>query len=143
MKVVFLGTSSGVPTPYRFLSAVCLYRDGRSWLFDCGEGAQIRARQARLRFSQVEAIFITHMHGDHITGLPGVLMSMEMEDRKADLTIIGPDGIRDYITQTARMMKTGFSYPIHYQENKAPGMVWSPPGEDYEVHTARLKHRVP
>ncbi len=143
MKAIFLGTSSGVPTPYRFLSCVCLYRDGRCWLFDCGEGAQIRARQARIRFSQVEAIFITHMHGDHITGLPGVLMSMEMEDRQAELTIVGPEGIRDYVMQSARMMKTGFSYPIRFKEPRGPATVWTSPENDYEVVTARLNHRVP
>ncbi|HEY3997755.1 MAG TPA: ribonuclease Z [Candidatus Xenobia bacterium] len=143
MKVVFLGTSSGVPTPYRFLSCVCLYRDGRCWLFDCGEGAQIRYRQAHLRFSQVEAIFITHMHGDHITGLPGVLMSMEMEDRKDELTIMGPEGIKEYILQTARMMKTGFRYPLKFKENRQAGAVWTSPEGDYDVITTRLQHRVP
>ena len=71
----------------------------------------------------------------HHRACPGSSDMMEMEDRKADLTIVGPGvGIRDYVTQSARMMKTGFSYPIHYQENKTAGRVWESSEHDYEVH---------
>ena len=75
MQVTFLGTSSGVPTRARNVSAVALRLPQRSelWLFDCGEGTQHQFLRSDLRLSQLRRVFVTHMHGDHVFGLPGLL----------------------------------------------------------------------
>ena len=78
MQVTFLGTSSVVPTRARNVSAVALRLPQRSemWLFDCGEGTQHQFLRSDLRLSQLRRVFITHMHGDHVFGLPGLLASL-------------------------------------------------------------------
>ncbi len=97
IKLVFLGTSAAVPTKDRWLPSIALVRGGEIILFDCGEGTQLRFIQLGLSIMKIKAIFITHMHGDHIFGLPGLIQTMNMYGRETPLTIIGPGKIVDYI----------------------------------------------
>jgi len=140
LGVTFLGTSSGQPTLTRGLSCVALVRDGDLFLFDCGEGAQIQFRKAGLRFGRLRAIFVTHMHGDHVTGLPGMLMSLQMTGREEPLPIVGPPGIGEFVRETARMIFTGFGFSLDFREHSEPGLVYEDDAVVVEAHP--LEHRL-
>lgn len=98
MDILFLGTSSGVPTKTRNVSALALIEElGGGWyLVDCGEGTQQQLAHTPLSLAQLQAIAITHVHGDHCYGLPGLLASAGMQGRKSTLTIIAPQGIQEW-----------------------------------------------
>ena len=125
MTITFLGTGSGVPTLQRNLACVALQREGELFLFDCGEAAQIGMRRAGLGWSRLAALFISHMHGDHVTGLPGVMMSLQMIGREAPLTVIGPPGIGGWIRCFRRSLQTGFGYEVRVVESDGAGVVWA------------------
>jgi ribonuclease Z len=140
LKIIALGTGSGVPTLKRNLACVALVRNGQIFLFDCGEAAQIQMRKARLRFSRVEAIFISHVHGDHLIGLMGMLMSMEMEDRTHPLRLFGPPGIAEYVSTLTRLHQTHINFDVNIRELTESGLVCDEP--EYSVRCAPLDHRV-
>jgi ribonuclease Z len=93
MRLTFLGTGGGMPSPSRGVSAIALQIGGDVLLFDCGEGTQRQFMQSSVSFMKVTAIFITHFHGDHFLGLPGLIQSMNFSGRKASLEIYGPQGM--------------------------------------------------
>ncbi|WP_457809239.1 ribonuclease Z [Kushneria sp. EE4] len=99
MQLRFLGTSAGMPTRTRHVSAQALSFDGqRRWiLIDCGEGTQYQLMHTPLSVARLEAVLITHVHGDHCYGLPGLLASASMAGRRAAMTIVGPPAVRDYL----------------------------------------------
>lgn len=97
MKVIFLGTSSSIPTPTRSMSSVALVHKSETILFDCGEGTQMQIQRAQLRPSKIRYIFISHLHGDHFFGLPGFLTSQQMQGRRTPLRIFAPAGLRQFI----------------------------------------------
>lgn len=142
MRVVFLGTSSATPTPRRFLPAVALVRQGETFLFDCGEGAQIRFRKAGLRFSRLSWILISHLHGDHVTGLMGLLMSLQMAERVEPLDLAGPTGLADYVLANKRLLRTDFGYEVRFHDLDQQGGVVHD-GAEYVIEAAPLEHRVP
>ncbi len=142
MQITFLGTSSGVPTRSRNVSSIALRLPQRSnvWLFDCGEGTQHQILRSDLRVSQITRIFITHMHGDHIYGLMGLLASCGMAGNPSRIDIYGPPQLDDYLKACGRYSQTHFSYPIKVHTVK-PGLVVR--DDDFSVYCAPLKHRVP
>src|SRR2546430_3249760 len=93
MQIVFLGTSGSWPTPKRNVSAVAVKRGPEIVLFDCGEGTQRQFMQSRLSFMQVSRVFLSHFHGDHFLGLPGMIQSMSMNGRGPPLEVYGPRGV--------------------------------------------------
>ena len=90
MVLIPLGTTAGKPLHARHLPSVALVINGRIVLFDCGEATQFQLLQARLRTSRIDTICITHLHGDHYYGLPGLISTMALDNRQRSLTIIGP-----------------------------------------------------
>lgn len=99
VTIIPLGTSGAVPIAGRHLTSFALRsRKGNVRLFDCGEGTQYRLQAAGLSLHRIRTIFITHFHGDHIFGLPGLLTSMKLQDRRDSLTIVSPSGLHDLIT---------------------------------------------
>lgn len=142
MEVTFLGTSSGVPTRSRNVSGVALRLAQRAeiWLLDCGEGTQHQLQRSELKSSQIRRIFVTHMHGDHIYGLMGLLASCGMAGTGAQIDIYGPPGLDRYVEACSK-----YSY-LHLSNRVAvhtvePGEVYG--DEDYLVSCQLLKHRVP
>ena len=116
MQVTFLGTSSGVPTRARNVSAVALRLPQRSemWLFDCGEGTQHQFLRSDLRLSQLRRVFITHMHGDHVFGLPGLLASLGLAGSStAGVDLYGPDPLESYLNGVLRTSSTRIGYPLN------------------------------
>lgn len=97
IDIILLGTGGGMPTPGRNLSSVIFNYKGRKILIDCGEGTQVSMKIAKTGFKNIDIICITHWHGDHIVGLPGLLATMGNSGRKEPLTIIGPIGIKEII----------------------------------------------
>lgn len=142
MQITFLGTSSGVPTRSRNVSSIALRLPQRAevWLFDCGEGTQHQILRSEIRVSQITRIFITHMHGDHIYGLMGLLASCGLAGNPSRIDIYGPPKLNDYLRACGRYSQTHFSYPVKVHE-VAPGLVFE--DEEYQVICAPLTHRVP
>lgn len=116
IAVVTLGTGCAAPTLKRRLPSTAIIHDGSVFLFDAGEGTQIQYRKPRLRFNRLSNLFISHLHGDHVTGIIGMLMSMELQNRTEPLHIIGPPGIEEFIETNRRMLNTFFSFSITIQE---------------------------
>jgi ribonuclease Z len=96
IEVTFLGTGSAVPTPKRNHPAVLLKFDREMILFDCGEGTQIQFRKARISPSKLTRLFITHWHGDHVLGIPGLLQTLKLNDYSKTLEVYGPCGTKKY-----------------------------------------------
>lgn len=115
-EVTPLGTSGAIPTPDRHLSATALRREGRVLLFDCGEGTQLRLLRAGLLGNKLEAIFITHLHGDHVYGLPGLISTLGFLERTAPLTLVGPEGIGDLLRAMPGLSLGDGPYPLHIAE---------------------------
>ena len=141
MKVIPLGISSGRPTLTRGLSSVAVVLDGLFVLLDCGEGTQWQLVRAGLRpTSRLDAVFITHLHGDHLTGLPGLLGTMTLEGRSAPVTITGPKGIAEYLEQMRRLSLVRPQFELEVREIEEPGEVHRGPG--YRVSCDAMRHRV-
>lgn len=110
------------------------------WLFDCGEGTQHQFLRSDLRISQIRRIFITHMHGDHIFGLMGLLASCGLAGNPQQIDIYGPPDLNQYLKASRRYSQTHFSYPINVH-TVSPGLVFE--DDEFSVTCAPLKHRVP
>ena len=147
MQVTFLGTSSGVPTRARNVSAVAVRLSQRSelWLFDCGEGTQHQFLRSDLRLSQLRRIFITHMHGDHVFGLPGLLASLGLSGSSDGVDLYGPDPLESYLEGVLRTSSTRIGYPleVHQVRSAAEANRIVFEDSDLTVRATPLHHRVP
>jgi ribonuclease Z len=112
MQITFLGTGGSIPTPQRGLSAVAVKRKNELLLFDCGEGTQRQMTQAGVGFHKKAKVFITHMHGDHVLGLPGLLQTMSLLGRTNEIEIFGPEGIQEFIESTNRTVRYSLIFPV-------------------------------
>lgn len=142
MEITFLGTSSGIPTRSRNVSSVALRLPQRAeiWLFDCGEGTQHQFLRSELRTSQIRRIFITHLHGDHIFGLMGLIASIGLAGVAQPIDLYGPGGLEDYLLSCAKYSYTYWSDRIKIHRIK-PGLVYE--DQEFKVSCDRLNHRVP
>ncbi len=142
MRLTFLGTSAGAPTRYRNVSAIGLQFIQRStlWLFDCGEGTQQQVLRSPLRLSQLERIFITHVHGDHLYGLPGLLASRSLQyAAETPVTVYGPPSVADYLQSVFRYSEARLGYPVTVVAVE-PGLIYE--DDEVSVWCAPLEHRV-
>lgn len=138
MELIFLGTSAGVPTRSRNVTAMLLdlqhpTRAGY-WLFDCGEGTQHQLLRTAYHPGKLDKIFITHLHGDHLFGLPGLLCSRSMAGNMNALTIYGPAGIGEFVETTLRLSGSWTDYPLEVVEI-SEGVVFE---DDLYIVTAHL-----
>ncbi len=118
MIIVPLGVASATPTAKRHLSSAALWRDGRVYLFDCGENAQMRALQAGLKRSKIDYIFISHMDGDHFFGLPGLISTMQLQRRENPLHIIGPEGLKEFVEASVKASGIELTFEVIFKELK-------------------------
>lgn len=137
IRITFLGTSAGMPTRARNVASVAVTLDGQVLLFDCGEATQHQLMRSAVRFGAIEAIFLTHLHGDHLFGLPGLLSSMSLNAREKPLALYGPKGTEAFM-RALPLYHTSFDVEIH---EIAPGRVRR--GDGYTVDAAPLVHSVP
>jgi ribonuclease Z len=142
VDLLFLGTSSGTPTRARNVSGLGLLEDsGKGWyLIDCGEGTQHQLLRTPLTLHGLRAIFITHVHGDHCYGLPGLLASAGMAGRQESLDIIAPAAIERWVRETLEMSQSWLPYELHFHPVESLGQ-WR--NLQVRVEATTLSHRVP
>lgn len=120
MEAFVLGSGGMMPLPHRHLTSVLLRREGELFLFDCGEGTQVSLRALNLKWKKITAIFISHTHADHVTGLPGILMLSSQVDRDEPLYIIGPPRIREFVEASRKVLEMYINFEIIVQEIANP-----------------------
>ena len=139
---VFLGTGAGVPAKLRNVTSIVLQlleERGTVWLFDCGEATQHQILKTALKPRKIEKIFITHLHGDHIFGLPGLLGSRSFQGGTEKLTIYGPKGIADFVNTSLKVSTTHLQYPFEIIEIEE-GMIYE--DEQFTVQALPLDHGI-
>lgn len=144
MELLFLGTGSGVPAKHRNVSSIALKlleERNSIWLFDCGEATQHQILHTTIKPRKVEKIFITHMHGDHIFGLPGFLSSRAFQGGDSPVTVYGPKGIKQFVLTSLRLSKTYTKYPLRFKEFDAGEILFE--DDQFIVETLPLQHGVP
>ncbi len=140
LRVVFLGTSGSVPTLKRSLPSVVVQCPRDQWMFDCGENVQRQMMQAKVSFHRKMKVFITHLHGDHVLGLPGLLQTMALMDRKEPVQIYGPVGLKNFLVCTKETLNFGLTFPVEINEILAEGVVCDE--EEYMVLAKKSNHTV-
>lgn len=141
LELYIIGTSGMMPLPNRNLTSVLLRRNGELMLFDCGEGTQVSLKKLNLKWKKISRIFISHMHADHVTGLPGLLMLSSQVDREEPLHIYGPPRIAQYIDSNRKILDMYINYEIIVHPVSEPGPVLE--DEDFYVEAFRLQHTKP
>ncbi|AWM81157.1 ribonuclease Z [Gammaproteobacteria bacterium ESL0073] len=142
MELFFLGTGSGLPSNERNVSCCVLnlMKERKAlWVFDCGEGAQHQFLKTPLKIPKIEKIFITHLHGDHLFGLPGLLSSRSFAHQATPLTVYGPRGIKEYLTVVMNISASRVSYQLEVKEIEE-GVVFE--DEQFIVSCLPLTHRI-
>jgi ribonuclease Z len=142
-SVTILGSSSALPTSERFPTAHLLNANERFFLIDCGEGTQIQLRKYRIRLGKINHIFISHLHGDHIFGIFGLISSLNLIGREATLHIFGPDQIEELLLDHLKYFhhELSFEIAIHKFQHRRSATILK--DTNIEVVTIPLKHRIP
>lgn len=128
-----------MPLPYRWLTALMTRFNGSSLLIDCGEGTQIAIKEKGWSFKPIDVICFTHFHGDHISGLPGLLLTMGNADRREPLTLIGPKGL-ERVVSALRVIAPELPFPILYREIEGAEQTFEMNG--YRLKAFRVNHNV-
>src|SRR4030067_2208375 len=121
LRVQFLGTAAAIPTTKRSLPALLIQRGNELLLFDCGEGVQRQMIKARIGFCKRMKVFISHLHGDHVLGLPGLLQTMALLDRKEKLEVFAPSGITAFLESVKETLQFGLTFPVGTHQNLHAG----------------------
>ncbi|NHJ49399.1 MAG: ribonuclease Z [Asgard group archaeon] len=141
IRIVFLGTSAAVPQKERYLSSIAMQREnGEIFLFDCGEGTQFRLMEFNVNFQKITRIFLSHLHGDHLYGIFGLLSTMKQMERTKPLVVYGPVGTREFFTRVYGPTENyGFKFPLDIQMVDE-GLVYDE--EDHKIMAKRTMHSV-
>lgn len=139
LDVCLLGTGGMMPLPYRWLTALMLRFNGSNLLIDCGEGTQIAIKEKGWSFKPIDVICFTHYHGDHISGLPGLLLTMGNADRREPLTLIGPKGL-ERVVSALRVIAPELPFEIRFREITEPEQTFELNG--YRLKAFRVNHNV-
>lgn len=140
MEVTFLGTSSAVHSKERNHPSIAIKAFGNTFLFDCGEGTQRQLLFTNVSPMKISKIFITHFHGDHILGLPGLLQSMSLNGRESELTVYGPKGLDKLKEAIYSLGYCAIDYPVEFIEIDT-GIIEET--EEYVIKAQRVRHNVP
>ncbi len=139
LDVCLLGTGGMMPLPRRWLTALMTRYNGSSLLIDCGEGTQLAIKEAGLSFNPIDIICFTHYHADHISGLPGLLLTMGNADRTEPVTMVGPKGL-ERVVESLRVIAPELPFKINYIELTAPKQTIQING--YEIEAYKVNHNV-
>ena len=142
MKLTILGSCSAYPTLNRFTTSQILQINGKSFLIDCGEGAQIQLRKNKIKFNSIEDILISHLHGDHFFGLPGLILTFNLLGREKPLNIYGPKGIKKIILSLLKIGNTWTNYKLNFTELKNPKSEIIYDKNDISITTIPLYHGI-
>jgi ribonuclease Z len=143
MELIFLGTGAGMPSKQRNVTSIALEllaERGSYWLFDCGEATQHQILHASVKLSKTEKLFVTHLHGDHIYGIPGLLTSRGYQGGNTPFTVYGPKGIAEFIRSTLSLSKSHLDYPLNIVELGDEGLLFE--DRTFKVEAAKLEHRI-
>ena len=140
-EVFILGTSGMQPLPRRFLNSALVRRKGELFLFDAGEGTQVALKKLSLHWKKINRIFISHMHADHVTGLPGLLMLSSQVDRDEPLHIYGPSPLGEYIESNRKLLDMYINYEIIVHTLDKGGVIME--DEEFIIKAFALDHRKP
>ena len=142
MKVTILGCYAATPRTLTHPTSQVLEIKNHLFLIDCGEGTQVQLRKQKVRFSKINHIFISHLHGDHFFGLPGLVATFRLLGRVNPLHIYGPKGIKEAVTLLLKLGDSWTNYPLHFHElsSQAPEVVFE--DKKVTVTTISLDHRV-
>ena len=140
MEIIFLGTSSAVHSKDRNHPSIAIRAFGEVFLFDCGEATQKQILQTNVSPMKISKIFLTHYHGDHILGLPGLLQSMSLNGRQKKLTIYGPKGLNKIKDAIYSLGYCAIEYPVEFIEIDS-GIIID--NEEYFIQAQRVRHNVP
>ncbi len=140
LRIIFLGTGGSWPTIKRNVSSIAVKRGSEIILFDCGEGTQRQFQQSNLSYMQISKIFITHFHGDHFLGIPGLIQTMQLNDRDKPLHIYGPKGM---VELTNQLLTLGYFRPsyriIAHDITDGEEIKF----DDYSISALKVNHNVP
>jgi ribonuclease Z len=142
MQLYFLGTGAGMPSRQRNVSSLVLDlldECAGCWMFDCGEGTQHQILQAPVKLAKIHKLFVTHLHGDHIFGIPGLLASRSNHGAEEPLTVYGPTGIRQFIDTSLAVSDSRMKFELNIVEYAGEGIIHEE--ERFWVEAARLDHR--
>jgi len=141
LRVIFLGTAGSVPTQRRSLPAILIQREGEQMMFDCGESVQRQMIKAKTGFHKKMKIFISHLHGDHVLGLPGLLQTMALLNRKRKVEIYGPPGTKRFVKAFRKTVQFALTFPIEIYEIDEVGVVCDE--KEYTVEAVWGNHVIP
>lgn len=141
-ELTVLGNNSALPAHGRYPSAQVLLAYGHPYLIDCGEGTQMRLRKYDIRFMKIDHIFISHLHGDHVYGLPGLINSFGHHGRQQDLHIYGPKGIKEFLETILRLSQSRMEFQIQYHEQSNHSKQAIHDDAYVRVYSFPLKHRI-
>ncbi|WP_438467201.1 ribonuclease Z [Streptococcus pluranimalium] len=147
MQLQFLGTGAGQPAKGRNVSSLVLKlldEINEVWMFDCGEGTQRQILETTIKPRKVSKIFITHLHGDHVLGLPGFLSSraFQSSEEQTDIEIYGPKGIKSYVMSSLRVTGSRLPYRIHFYEFEGDSLGKIMETDKFEVYAEELNHSI-
>ncbi|MCA9766622.1 MAG: ribonuclease Z [Carnobacterium sp.] len=143
MEILFLGTGAGVPAKSRNVTSIALKllaERNSVWLFDCGEATQQQILHTTLKPRKIDKIFITHLHGDHIFGLPGLISSRSFQGGEGPVTIYGPKGIKNFLLTSLRVSGTHLKFQLKFYEIEESGVVFE--DTQFKVSCLPLEHGI-
>ena len=142
MKLTILGCHSATPRVDANPTSQVLEIKNHTFLIDCGEGTQVQLRKYKVKFSKIKNIFISHLHGDHVFGLIGLISTFRMLNRETEINVYGPKGIKELIVTQLRLTESHAGYPIKFHElySKKSELIFE--DKKVEVHTIPLSHRI-
>lgn len=142
LKLTILGCHSATPRISAHPTSQLLEIKNHTFLIDCGEGTQVQLRKYKIKFSKIKHIFISHLHGDHVFGLIGLISTFRLLNRETEITIHGPKGIKKFIVTQLRLTESYAGYPIKFHElsSKKSELIFK--DKKVEIYTIPLSHRI-
>lgn len=142
LRLTILGCHSATPRSNAHTSSQFLEINNDFFLIDCGEGTQAQLRRYKIKFSRIQRVFISHLHGDHFYGLIGLISTFSLLNRSTELHVYGPEGIKEIILLQLKLTKSWVEYPLYFHELSSPDSQLIFEDKKVEVFTIPLKHRI-